>query len=666
MASTNSAVRSPNWTINRLRSLRDCEACRSIALIVLVTVLAHALLIRQIGAYWDDWFYGWVAHAQGTEGLLNVLAYDRPVQGWVMVFNYTLLDHHTQWWQVYTLAIRLLSVLAFWWALRGLWPDRRLATTAMALVFAIYPGFLQQPILIYHYHFTVLTIFALSLGATIRAEQSGQRTRRLVLTVFAALSGLLYLLLLEHFIGLEALRLMIIWYIVVRFQPDTMPRRAQMMWIARHWLIYLAVSTVFLCWRFFIYDSPRDATDMSLLLQRFADEPGFMVMRLSVGLIRDSLSSVLLAWFAPANAQFSAATTVGFALALGPGMVGAGLLLWYYRWLKRRPEFNGDREFLVWRKDTLLIGIFGVLAALVPVLFSDRHVRLLDSYDRYTLPALAAISLLTVALLFILRPSLRPWVLALMVGLSITTHVLNAERYRAAWQLQRNLWWQLSWRAPLIEPDTALIVHVLDEAPADVVVINPYEIWGPANLIYYPEAKQPPLFGMRLNQSAFDTFEQGQAFDWSLRGVSFEVESADTLILSISRKSGCLHVLDGSRLGLPARADGDLWAVAAYSNISRIREGRHNVDMLTSLFGDEPSHSWCYYFQKAEFARQQGNWTEVMRLGEEARAQGLEPQDHSEWRPFFEAYVCRFIDHVENYPILSLSPEARHKLACVG
>jgi hypothetical protein len=57
------------------------------------------------------------------------------------------------------------------------------------------------------------------------------------------------------------------------------------------------------------------------------------------------------------------------------------------------------------------------------------------------------------------------------------------------------------------------------------------------------------------------------------------------------------------------------------------------------VFGPEPEHGWCYYYQKADLARQRGDWAEVIRLGDQASAQGLAPGDRIEWMPFLQAYA---------------------------
>ena len=58
-----------------------------------------------------------------------------------------------------------------------------------------------------------------------------------------------------------------------------------------------------------------------------------------------------------------------------------------------------------------------------------------------------------------------------------------------------------------------------------------------------------------------------------------------------------------------------------------------------SIFGPEPAHTWCYYFEKADYARQTGDWEGVARIGDEATAAFFQPNDLSEYLPFIEAYA---------------------------
>ena len=58
------------------------------------------------------------------------------------------------------------------------------------------------------------------------------------------------------------------------------------------------------------------------------------------------------------------------------------------------------------------------------------------------------------------------------------------------------------------------------------------------------------------------------------------------------------------------------------------------------LLGSEPAHDWCYYFEKAELARQQGNWQEIARIGDQALAVG---------KRFYRNNVAELVPFIEGY-----------------
>ena len=60
---------------------------------------------------------------------------------------------------------------------------------------------------------------------------------------------------------------------------------------------------------------------------------------------------------------------------------------------------------------------------------------------------------------------------------------------------------------------------------------------------------------------------------------------------------------------------------------------------VPNVFSPEPDHGWCYYFEKAELARQVEDWEKVVELGDEARRVGFAPADGTEWLPFIEGYA---------------------------
>ena len=83
----------------------------------------------------------------------------------------------------------------------------------------------------------------------------------------------------------------------------------------------------------------------------------------------------------------------------------------------------------------------------------------------------------------------------------------------------------------------------------------------------------------------------------------------------------------------------NMMLIAPRSNINNVVLNQQASTPPSSIFGAEPQHGWCYYFEKAELARQQGNWQMVDKLGDEALNQGLYPSDRIEWMPFLQSYV---------------------------
>ena len=64
-----------------------------------------------------------------------------------------------------------------------------------------------------------------------------------------------------------------------------------------------------------------------------------------------------------------------------------------------------------------------------------------------------------------------------------------------------------------------------------------------------------------------------------------------------------------------------------------------NEPQMPLLYAPEPNRDWCYYFEKAELAKQHGDWEEVVKLGKKAFASGDYPNDPTENFVFIEAYA---------------------------
>ena len=66
------------------------------------------------------------------------------------------------------------------------------------------------------------------------------------------------------------------------------------------------------------------------------------------------------------------------------------------------------------------------------------------------------------------------------------------------------------------------------------------------------------------------------------------------------------------------------------------------VKLDPHIFGPDMTatqRGWCYYFEKADLARQQGDWQQVAALGDQAFGQNDYPNDPSERLVFIEGYA---------------------------
>ena len=140
----------------------------------------------------------------------------------------------------------------------------------------------------------------------------------------------------------------------------------------------------------------------------------------------------------------------------------------------------------------------------------------------------------------------------------------------------------------------------------------------------------------RLGGTALPSLNPNTEISLPIRRVSFHGSTSQVLVIYMP-PNGCLRVLD------PARGDQityerqsrflvDAIPLSDLSNILVTEEQTARLPFLK-----EPAHTWCYYFSKAELARQVDDWTRVVSLIDEARSQGYKPEDPFEWLTYIEA-----------------------------
>ncbi len=610
------------------------EAWLAAGFLAALSALAYLSRAGALGFYTDDWYVIWGGTQRGLGQIVDFYLVDRPFMGLPFAATFALLGNSPLAWHVYAALLRFLGGLAALWLLRQLWPEERLATTLAAGLFVVYPGFLSQPKAVtYQLNILALDLGLLSLGMMAAAVRAQRKWARVGLTLAAVGAALLCYAMFEYMIGLEGVRLLVLATLFWGGAAQKTTQRA--LRTLRPALPYLGGALAFLIWRVFFFTSARAATDLGGLKGQYLADPLGMGLRLVVETFKDMLESLFLAWGVPLYNLTQRAETGVVLQALGVGLLGGLALFGYGMALRVRGLDSRDKE-PAWTRGALWMGAAGTLAALLPVLLAGRDVYFADAYDHYSLQAGPMVGLfLAAAACAWFRPKGRILAGAVLIAAGLAAQNANAAAYSRAWEYQRQLWWQLSWRAPDLK-DGTVIVPVL---PAGYRLREGYEVWSPANLIYNPGGEDLRVVGMTLDDQTLLQALRRETFGEWFRRVEYTVETRSSLVVSLPPGGACLHVMEGARGEISSREEALVRLVAPLSDASRIAAEAAAHIPPAAVFGREPEHGWCYYYQRASLARQRQDWQAAAALGDEAQERGLAPADISEWMPFYEAYA---------------------------
>ncbi len=311
---------------------------------------------------------------------------------------------------------------------------------------------------------------------------------------------------------------------------------------------------------------------------------------------------------------------------------------------------------------TILIGLYALLIAGIPFWPTDLRIELFFPWDRFTLPMMFGASLLLVGLFeavtvvgagLRLAPtspvstSRRPWLSILLVsifaGLAAGMHYQNALAFRKDWLAQRDFFWQLAWRAPALQPGTIILTS---EMPF------PYDwdnsLTTTVNWTYAPDFDQDTLPYLLYNAESrlsrgLPDLEKDMQIDEFLRVVPFKGSTSQTVLVFYRPPGRCVKVIDpqiDQYLPDKPRFFREIYTLSRPELI--LPDVQPPATPPLQFFGPEPTHDWCYFYEKADLARQQGDWEEVAALGDQAFEQKNKEffrRSAPELVPFIEGYA---------------------------
>ncbi len=600
-----------------------------ILLLVLISALAYLPLVGELGYYHDDWFPT-MARVSGVS-LETMHAVDRPMMGLLYQITASLLGEQPLVWHLYAWAARTLGGLALLWLLRQVFPGWNMAAVWMVVLYLVYPGFLQQPSANnYQNHIFAYSIAILSLALSIFALN----VRRIALRglIYLAAGGMVYFYprVYEALIGLEALRLVLLTYVLWR-------RSGGSLWVvaprAVVWFLpYALITAQFLYWRLFRFESLRAGVDAKELIEGLRADPGGQAVQILLGLFQDVWETVIGAWVIPLYQLGLNAPVRALLLAGVVAVLAVTLLVFFHCRLGGQGDDSPVEDTR--SHDAIWLGAVGVGLTLLPAALSGREVQFRLFLDRYTYAAIVPTALLLGGLLYAaVRPRWRTAAFCALTGLAAVTHLLNAAAYADVWQVQRSFYWQMTWRAPQIAPGTLVFAHM----PQGYRFTEGQVIWAALNRIYHPNPPGPVITAQVLNRDTVGNALAGLPEERENRNIKHVLNYDHILIVSQPSANSCLQVIEPENGVFSPFEDQLVREIAAVSDLGRILTGAAAVEPPPVIFGSQPQPDWCYHYQRAGLARQQGDWREVLRLGTQALDAGRHAADPVEWLPFLEA-----------------------------
>ncbi len=605
----------------------------------LLTILTYGLLTSRQGFYLDDWYIILFKEKLGNEGFLLYFSKDRPFLSYPYVVLMALFGESAVSWAIFALVMRWVATCTFWQLLNKLFPEKKKLWMWAAVLFAVYPGFrFHWFAIMYAFAYIFLTFYFLSFLSMAKALENRSAP---ALYGLWTLLGLLFLLIgivpQEYFFGMELFRPVLLWILMKRAHPDkpkTVLRESFL-----HWLPYLAVLVGFSAYR--ILQSSTYAYQVGILDQ-FSAAPLPTLLELAKKALLSVADALALSWWKAFKLVAQNRFLPGVIPLLAVILSGLALVL-VGLFPRKKGEGLPFRERQGWQ--LMLAGLFLCFVSLIPFYAGGFEVSSDFPWNRFLLALTPGVAIfLTGALEQAFRSDrLKVVLLALVCSVAIGSQYLTSLDFVKNWERQKDFFWQLSWRAPGLEPGTALVTSEISFGK----YFSGTALNGPLNLIYSPTDSSENINNIILlldgpQKEYVPAYVAGLPIEYNLRGLQFRGNTDKLLVFSMPAEN-CLRVLAPTELPddeVSARKP-SLWqGLTDISNLQTIITDLEEPALPPErFFGPENRAQWCYYFEKADLARQQQDWAAVIQLYDEALKLDLGPNGTAEYVPLFEAYL---------------------------
>jgi hypothetical protein len=584
------------------------------ALTLLVTaILAYGLLIPQLGFYWDDLPMSWIRYQLGADAMTRYFSTNRPV--WALLYQITthILPHQPIYWQVFALFWRWLGAVTLWAIAQKLFPQREKFALTLSLLFLLYPGFNQQWVsYLYSHFFIVLFFFLLSFLLMLRGK-----------TIPALIFSALNLWMLEYFFVLELIRPFLIWT-SLEDSPVPKERFARTL---KLWAPYLAVFTLAVFSRIFIFNNQIYGFSIK---EEIIKAPVETITLLSRNILSSLWAVTGAAW--SQIFQFPNPSVDGPRITLIYAVVVFAVAVLILLGWRNQPQVGeASTSSARW---IVALGVVMLLLGGPPFWLVNVPVSLGFPANRATLSFLLGVSFVFAGLLEFIPTKIKYTIAVAFIALAAGRHFLWANEFRRDWAYQKNLFWQMTWRAPGLEKNTIVLIN------EDLKYYADNSLGAALNWVYAPDNHTDVVNYVLFYPTNRDglSLTLNTLVDYDLLAGEFHGNTSQALVFYYSPPR-CLRLLDPeidsqNRL-IPE--DSLLRDAALLSSTAPILSA--STARMPEVYAPEPAHGWCYFFEKADLARQMKDWQTVTHLGDDAFALSDYPNDPIERFVFIEGYA---------------------------
>ena len=603
--------------------------------IVIVGCLLYIPGLTKLGLYRDDWNNFYNRTVRGPEMLIKAYEADRPADGYLIAVLFRLFGTDIKAYFIWNLCCRILGSVFFALSLLIIWP-RTPKMAGLAGVLAVaFPGFLQQiDGIAYVPHQTAMLLFMISLWLTALACEPGQKSWNVLFTFLSMLFCFAYMMLMEYYVGMEIYRLALI-YMMNREQAGRGKPRSFFQCLVSY-IPYLIPMAGFLAWRIFFFQAERAGTDFTTeIIRPILAHPRHELADLFVRTVKSVWKLFAGVWTIPAYNLINGLGMKEFFKALIPSVIifAASQLFLFLMHRRKTDESVADanNEAAQWLAFGLICGAISIL----PLIVAGRDINFSASLDRFSWPGMIGAILFLTGLLGSMRDRVLRNVLTMVsIILAVFVQCQNQFNYIHQWDMTRDYWQQLMWRAPAMEEGTTIL------SGGSLLVEEDYDIFAPASMIYYPgEIDWAPVGAEVLNTNTVRDVQFQRNGAREVRQIYVEKNYDRLLAVSKPTENGCLRVIDGENPIYSSSEWTKVPEIGSWSKLTQIITDPEKETVIPFFLGKELDHGWCYYYEKMELALQMKDAETAAKLADEAAKLDLSAADSVEWVPVIDAYA---------------------------